>query len=82
MLAGGSNSNLISDEIDGGPVWGRKFALDAETVLILFIYLYMRCRLEKNVLGFSHVFSANLSYILSNILYRKFPIFVQDKQVV
>ena len=33
-----------------------------------------RRRLEKNYLGLSHVFSANLSYILSNILYRKFPI--------
>ena len=28
----------------------------------------------KNNLGFSHVFSANLSYILSNILCWKFPI--------
>ena len=34
----------------------------------------MRRRLEKNYLSFSHVFSANLSYILSNILYRIFPI--------
>ena len=31
----------------------------------------MRRRLEKNNLVFSHVFSANLSYVLSNILYRK-----------
>ena len=30
----------------------------------------MRRRLEKNIIGFSHVFSADLSYILSNILCR------------
>ena len=35
----------------------------------------MRRRLEKNNLGFLHVFSANLSYILFNILYRNFPIY-------
>ena len=38
------------------------------------VTIYMRRRLEKNNLGFSHVFFANLSYILSNILHRKFPI--------
>ena len=39
----------------------------------------MRRRLEKNNLGFLHVFSANLSYILSNIVYRKFPICIGEK---
>ena len=41
----------------------------------------LRRRLEKNNLGFSHVFSANLSYILSNKIYGEFPIYY-IKQII
>ena len=44
--------------------------------------LTMRRRLEKIIKVFPHVFSVNLSYILSNIVYRIFPIFTSSKYVV
>ena len=44
-------------------------------IIIIIKQLYsVRRRLIKHNLGFSHVFSANLSYISSNILNRKFLI--------
>ena len=66
------------------PVWHRKRrnqprALPREANFRLQNCVYYEAAFGKKNLGFSHVFSANLSYILSNILYRKFPICIYEK---
>ena len=55
-------------------VFNVSHSFRARIYIIKISHIFMSRRLDKNNLGFSHVFSANLSYILSNILCKKFPI--------
>jgi len=44
-----------------------------------FYFFYMGSRLEKNNIVCAQVFSAHMSTNLSNITYRKFPVYNYDK---